>query len=68
MRIHFFTAPFLLQFVKIDITCLRLQRAAPAAFFSITKSRHEDITAASLIHQTPKAIGTEVPMASLSFQ
>jgi len=57
-----------LQFVKINITRLRLQRAVSAAFFSITKSRHEDITAASLTHQTQKAIGTEVPMASLSFQ
>jgi hypothetical protein len=57
-----------LQFVKVDITRLRLQRAAAAAFFSITKSRHEDITAASLSHQTQKAIGTEVPMASFSFQ
>jgi len=57
-----------LQFVKVDITRLRLQRAAVAAFFAITKSRHEDITAASLSHQTQKAIGTEVPMASFSFQ
>ena len=57
-----------LQFVKINITCLRLQRAAPAAFFSITKSRREDITATSLTHQTKKAIGTEVPMAFFSFQ
>jgi len=57
-----------LQFVKIDIICLRLQRATPAAFFAITKSRHEDITAAFLTPQTQEAIGTEVPTASLSFQ
>ncbi|MCI7172064.1 MAG: hypothetical protein SO159_08475 [Dialister sp.] len=57
-----------MQFVKVDITCLRLQRAAPAAFSAITKSRHEDITAASLTHQTQEAIGTEVAMASFSFQ
>ncbi|MBD8953680.1 MAG: hypothetical protein EGQ71_01350 [Dialister sp.] len=63
-----------MQFVKIDITCLRLQHdvkagdAAAAAFFSITKSRYEDITAASLTHQMQKAIGTEVPMASFLFQ
>ena len=68
MNSHFFTAPFLLQLIKVDVTWLRLQRAAPAAFFSITKSRHEDIAAASLIHQTQKAIGTVAPMASLSFQ